>query len=76
MAGGSSGGSAVAVAVGAAAFALAADTGGSARIPAALCGLVGFRPTTGRWPDGGLIKGAPTRGTIGGVSLLHISQPP
>ena len=67
VAGGSSGGSAVAVAVGAAAFALAADTGGSARIPAALCGLTGFRPTTGRWPDAGLLKVSPTRDTIGAI---------
>ncbi len=67
IAGGSSGGSAAAVAVGAAAFALAADTGGSARIPAAMCGLVGFRPTTGRWPSDGLIKVSPTRDTIGAI---------
>lgn len=67
IAGGSSGGSAAAVAVGAAAFALAADTGGSARIPAAMCGLTGFRPTTGRWPDAGLIKVSPTRDTIGAI---------
>lgn len=67
IAGGSSGGSAVAVAIGAVPFALAADTGGSARIPAALCGLVGFRPTTGRWPNEGLIKVSPTRDTIGAI---------
>jgi mandelamide amidase len=63
----------VAVAVGAAAFALAADTGGSARIPAALCGLVGFRPTTGRWPDEGLIKVSPTRDTIGAI-VRHVDD--
>ncbi|MFC3132302.1 amidase family protein [Microbaculum marinum] len=62
IAGGSSGGSAVAVAVGA-----AADTGGSARIPAAHCGLTGFRPSSGRWPDAGLIKVSPTRDTIGAI---------
>lgn len=51
--GGSSGGSAAAVAAGMAPIGLAEDTQGSIRVPAALCGIAGFRPTTGRYPSDG-----------------------
>ncbi|HEY3065910.1 MAG TPA: indoleacetamide hydrolase [Methylomirabilota bacterium] len=50
IAGGSSGGNGAAVAARIAPASLGTDTGGSTRIPAALCGIVGFRPTVGRYP--------------------------
>ncbi len=51
--GGSSGGTAAAVAARMAPLGLAEDTEGSIRVPAALCGIAGFRPTTGRYPSSG-----------------------
>ncbi|SHG20927.1 Asp-tRNA(Asn)/Glu-tRNA(Gln) amidotransferase GatCAB subunit A [Streptoalloteichus hindustanus] len=54
VAGGSSGGSAVAVAAGAATFALGTDSGGSIRVPAALNGVVGLKPTYGLVPRHGV----------------------
>ncbi|MCA7999541.1 amidase [Burkholderia metallica] len=54
VAGGSSSGAAVSVALGAADLSLGSDTSGSARIPAAFCGVTGFKPSRGRYPDGGM----------------------
>ena len=60
VAGGSSGGSAAALAAGLAEAALGTDTGGSIRIPAACCGVVGFKPTFGLVPLEGCFPLAPS----------------
>ena len=63
--GGSSSGSAAAVAAGLCDAALGTDTGGSVRVPASFCGLYGIRPTHGRIPGEGMIVQAPSSDTTG-----------
>ncbi len=65
IAGGSSGGTAAAIASGIFPAGLGTDTGGSCRIPAALCGVIGFRPTTGRYAADGVVPISDTRDTVG-----------
>lgn len=69
FAGGSSGGTAATIAAGLAHAGLGTDTGGSCRIPAALNGIVGFRPTVGRYPNDGVVLISNTRDTIGPMGL-------
>jgi aspartyl-tRNA(Asn)/glutamyl-tRNA(Gln) amidotransferase subunit A len=63
--GGSSSGTAVAVADGMAAAGLGPDTGGSCRIPAAFCGIVGYKPTARRIPITGVSPLAPSLDSVG-----------
>ncbi len=63
--GGSSGGNGAAIASRMCAVGLGTDTGGSVRIPAALCGITALRPTLGRYPGNGIVPLAHTRDTAG-----------
>lgn len=64
MAGGSSGGTAAAIGSGAVSMGLGSDTGGSGRLPAAMCGCVGLRPTAGRYPGDGILTLSTTLDTV------------
>ena len=66
--GGSSGGAAVSVALGQACAGIGTDTGGSIRIPAAFCGLVGFKPTQSRLTRQGTIPLSPSLDSIGPIA--------
>jgi mandelamide amidase len=69
IAGGSSGGTAAAIAAGVAMAGLGTDTGGSVRIPAALNGICGFRPSSGRYSQQGVTPVSPTRDTVGPMGM-------
>jgi mandelamide amidase len=81
VAGGSSGGTACAIAAGIVPAGLGTDTAGSVRIPSAFCGTAGLRPTTlesGRYPDAGIVPVSsdldtvgPMARTVADVALLH-----
>jgi amidase len=66
--GGSSSGSAAAVAGGLCDFALGSDTGGSVRVPASFCGLFGIRPTHGVVPASGMVPHVQSADTVGWVA--------
>ena len=69
MAGGSSGGSAVAVATGIGLGSVGTDTGGSIRIPASLCGVVGLKPASGEVPLDGVVPLSATLDHAGPIGL-------
>jgi aspartyl-tRNA(Asn)/glutamyl-tRNA(Gln) amidotransferase subunit A len=68
VSGGSSSGAAVSVAMGMAAVGLGTDTGGSLRIPAAFCGITGFKPTARRIPTAGGIPLSTTLDSFGAIA--------
>jgi len=83
VAGGSSGGSAAAIAVGDVELALGTDSGGSIRIPASFCGIVGFKATYGLVPADGCFPLAPSYDHVGPMAssvagcaeLMHVLAP-
>ncbi|AFZ66004.1 amidase [Deinococcus peraridilitoris] len=78
IAGGSSGGAAASVALGEVDFALGTDTGGSIRVPASFCGVVGFKPTFGLYSTEGVLPlsqtcdhAGPLARTVGVIARVH-----
>jgi len=71
ISGGSSSGSAVAVARGHVSFALGTDTAGSGRVPAALNGIIGYKPRLGAWPTRGVV---PACASLDCVTVFTISE--
>lgn len=69
ISGGSSSGSAVAVALGMAAFSLGTDTAGSGRVPAMLNTIVGYKPSLGAWSTDGVV---PACASLDCVTVLQI----
>jgi aspartyl-tRNA(Asn)/glutamyl-tRNA(Gln) amidotransferase subunit A len=67
-AGGSSSGSAAAVAAELCDWAVGTDTAGSIRVPAALCGVVGFKPSRGLIPTAGVLSLSPSQDTVGSLA--------
>jgi aspartyl-tRNA(Asn)/glutamyl-tRNA(Gln) amidotransferase subunit A len=85
LVGGSSSGAAAAMRLNIGCVALGTDTSGSIRVPAAYSGLVGFRPSTGRYPGSGVARLAPSMDTVGTIahtvadiicvdSVLHVHE--
>mmetsp|Transcript_43293 Transcript_43293/g.120409 ORF Transcript_43293/g.120409 Transcript_43293/m.120409 type:complete len:510 (-) Transcript_43293:153-1682(-) len=73
---GSSYGTAVCIAAGIVTCGLGTDTGGSLRMPADACGIVGFRPSLGRWSTSGVVPADPTRDTPGpmGATVSEVAK--
>ena len=70
ISGGSSGGSAVAVATGMTQISLGTDTGGSIRVPSSLCGIVGLKPTYGRFGNHGYFPLSPSLDHVGSLTRV------
>ncbi len=74
ISGGSSGGSAVAVATGMVVFSIGTDTGGSVRVPSSLCGVVGLKPTFGTINTSGILSLSPSLDHVGIITRNAIDS--
>ncbi len=74
ISGGSSGGSAVAVATGMVVFSIGTDTGGSVRVPSSLCGVVGLKPTFGTINTSGILPLSPSLDHVGIITRNAIDS--